>query len=969
MAWRIQDGFFAGSPTAIAQTQDGYIWIGTDSGLLRFDGARFIPWSSGNEPQLLSSEVRQLVAASDGSLWIATLGGLSRWKDRALTNYPSGPGGIISILEDSKRRIWFGENIATDGPLCEVVGTKTRCYGAADGVPSFRSASPLFEDRNGDLWFGCDGALARWNPRSHRVYQLAEQTARGSGITGLVSAPDGSLWVGVGSAGHSLGLEQLIEGRWKSFRTPSFDASTIQVATLYSDRGGALWIGTFDHGIYRICGDRVDHFASPNGLSGDYVKGFAEDREGNLWVATTAGVDRFADTPVIPLSAEEGLCSNEAASIVASRDGTIWVGGATALNHVGNGTVSCIRTGNGLPGRQVTSLLEDHMGRLWVGIDDGLWLYDRGIFRAVKRPDGSPTSMVMGIAEDSEKNVWITVAGPPRILMRVQDLVAREESQAPPKPRRVAADPTGGIWLGLLNGDLAHYHDGKQETYRFTHDSSALINQLVTDSDGSVLAATTYGLIGWHKSGPVTLTRKNGLPCENLNALTFDTEGNLWLFMECGLGEITSADLHLWLGNPNAKVSPKIFDALDGVRTGRPSFDGAARSPDGRLWFVNSRLLQTIDPAHLRRNPVPPPVHIEQVIADRKSYPVNGVVHLPPHTRDLEIDYVGLSFVAPQKVVFRYGLEGRDDTWQGTRRQAFYNDLRPGTYRFRVAARNNDGLWNEEGSSLDFEIAPAFYQTVWFQVSCAIAFLALLWGLHRLRLYQLAREFNVRLEERVLVSTRLARDLHDTLLQSFQGVLLRFQSVGKLLPEGSAKEQLEKTLERADQAIAEGRSAVYDLRSYAAAANDLAKAVNSLGNELSGEGAAAFHLVMEGSPRDLQPIVRDELYRISREALRNAFGHAHARNIEARISYGEREFRLRIRDDGDGIPAEILERGRPGHYGLSGIRERAQQVGAELTISNGSGAGTEVDCRLAGSIAYCNSRRRSHFRLFQKKVE
>jgi signal transduction histidine kinase len=280
------------------------------------------------------------------------------------------------------------------------------------------------------------------------------------------------------------------------------------------------------------------------------------------------------------------------------------------------------------------------------------------------------------------------------------------------------------------------------------------------------------------------------------------------------------------------------------------------------------------------------------MIADRKSYPVTGVIHLPSHTRDIEIDYVGLSFVAPQKVLFRYGLEGRDDTWQGTRRQAFYNDLRPGTYRFRVAARNNDGLWNEIGASLTFVIAPAFYQTIWFQVSCAMAFLASLWGLHRLRLYQLAREFNVRLEERVLVSTRLARDLHDTLLQSFQGVLLRFQSVSKLLPGGSAKEQLEKALERADQAIAEGRSAVYDLRSSATATNDLSEAVNSLGNELSGESAGAFHLSVEGSPRELRPIVRDELYRISREGLRNAFGHAQARNIEARISYGERELRL-----------------------------------------------------------------------------
>jgi signal transduction histidine kinase len=285
-----------------------------------------------------------------------------------------------------------------------------------------------------------------------------------------------------------------------------------------------------------------------------------------------------------------------------------------------------------------------------------------------------------------------------------------------------------------------------------------------------------------------------------------------------------------------------------------------------------------------------------------------------------------------------------------------------------VIGSNNDGVWNENGAALDFSIAPAYYQTNWFRALIAVVVLAAAWGLYRLRLYQISREFNVRLEERVSERTRLARDLHDTLLQSFHGLMLRFQVVNKLLPEGKAKEQLEKALERADEAIAEGRSAVYDLRSSATTTNDLSEALNAAGNELSSEGSSEFGLVVEGPARDLHPIIRDEVYRISREALRNAFKHARARHIEAEINYGDRLFRLRIRDDGEGIPAEFLEQGCPGHYGLPGMRERARQAGADLTIWSRLGSGTEIELSLAGSIAYATLPRRSRLMIFGKKV-
>jgi signal transduction histidine kinase len=536
--------------------------------------------------------------------------------------------------------------------------------------------------------------------------------------------------------------------------------------------------------------------------------------------------------------------------------------------------------------------------------------------------------------------------------------------------QRLAADPQSGIWLGLTNGDLARYRSGKVETFPYVGHPNSKINALIATSDGSILGATAFGVLGWKNGVQQILTVRNGLPCDTIHALISDDQGDLWLHAQCGLIEIPNDEMERWWEQPEHRLKLKVFDALDGVQSGQGHFTTSARSPDGRLWFATRGVLQMVDPARMAGNTVAPPVDIHAIVADRKSYSLEERLRLPPLTRDLQIDYTALSFTVPQKVVFRYMLEGHDVAWQepGTRRQAFYNDLGPGTYRFRVIASNNDGVWNEAGAFVDFSVAPAFYQAFWFQATCVIAFLASLWGIYRYRLHHISREFNVRLEERVGERTRIARDLHDTLLQSFHGLMLRLQVVDELLPQGKAKEVLEQTLERADQAIAEGRNAVYDLRSSATITNDLEQAVEALGHELATQGAPAFHMMVEGPTRGLRPIIRDELYRISREALRNAFSHAGAHNIEAEITYTERLFRLRIRDDGEGIAPTILEQGRSGHYGLPGMRELARQIGAELNIWSGVGAGTEIELSIPGSLAYGTSPGRFRFRLFRKRA-
>jgi signal transduction histidine kinase len=333
------------------------------------------------------------------------------------------------------------------------------------------------------------------------------------------------------------------------------------------------------------------------------------------------------------------------------------------------------------------------------------------------------------------------------------------------------------------------------------------------------------------------------------------------------------------------------------------------------------------------------------------------------------IEFSALSYFNPESNRYRYKLDGLDRGWRevgSDERLATYTTLPAGNYTFRLEAATSRGPWSPD-VALAIAILPPFWLTYWFLTGFVAALCGTLGLLYRLRLKQLSAQFNMRIEERVCERTRIVRELHDTLLQSFQGLMLRLQVVDELLPEGKAKEQLEQTLKRADQAISEGRSAVYDLRSSTMTGNDLAQAVRALGDELAAQDEAGFRLTVEGQPRDMHPIVRDELYRITREALRNAFSHARAHHIEAEITYAERLFWLRIRDDGEGVAPEILKRGRPGHYGLAGMGERARQIGAKLSIWSRAGAGTEIELSIPGSHAYGRSPKRSRWRLFRDK--
>ena len=959
-SWRIQDGSVPAGMFSITQTSDGFLWLLSLPGdLYRFDGVRFVRWPVPPGPS------GKVFADSAGGLWVTAREVVHLKKGVVASHFElDGTHAFQSVSEDPEGNVWVGLR-GQDAPVCNASDHGVKCFGKNDGL-LLSEINAVLPDGSGGLWLGGSTALVRWNRSG-----VSETYPVKAFISSLARTPDGTLWVGLFEEGPGLGLQQLRDGVLKTFVTPHFDGSKVSVTSLIVDRDGNLWVGTDASGVVRIHGDAVERYRQTDGLSGDSVWALFEDREGIVWAGTTSGIDSFRDPRVVTFSAVHGLGKDLAAGILASRDGTVWVANNGSLDRIRNGTVTSIGRSNGLPGNQVAAMLEDRAGNMWVGVDDGLYLFKDGRFRRLPEPDHQPLGMVVGLTEDVDGNIW-AACGRPRKLVRIRDFQVRDvfpAAQVPAGPHHLAPDPHGGIWIATSTGDVVLMRNGTVETtIPLDPRSSPLNRHIVAGADGSVLVGSENGLLGWRAGRVRRMTTKNGLPCDFVIAFVQDTEKHWWLYTRCGVVGFSDAELQKWWANPDAMIQNRVYDAFDGAQPNIGSFNAAASTPDGRVWFSSGVVVQMLDPSRISQPARPAAAaSVESVIVDREEFAAIDNLEVGPHPRDLQIDYTSPTFSIAQKVKFRYKLDGYDDGWHeaGPRRQAFYTDMPPGKYTFRVMAANSDGVWNERAATLKFSVAPAYYQTTWFRAVAAVSFVALLWTAHRYRVRHVQHAFALTLEARVGERTRIARELHDTLLQSFHGLLLRFQTASYLLPErpAEAKEKLDGAIEHAAKAITEGRDAVQGLRASTVERNDLALAIRTVGDELATHASAlqpaTFSVAVEGQTRDLHPIVRDEIYKIATEALRNAFRHAHAGRVEVDIRYDDEEFRLRVRDDGKGIdPAVLAGQGLEGHYGLRGMPERAALIGGTLAVWSEAGAGTEVELRLPASVVYATSPRR-----------
>jgi len=969
--WTVRDRFFQGYIDAIAQTPDGYLWLGTEFGLVRFDGVRSVPWQAAPGERLPSNNIRRLLVGRDGRLWIGTDAGLASWKDGRLTHYPELAGeDVLSLLQDRDGTIWVGAWTTSIGRLCSIRTTNTQCFGE-DGALG-RGVFTLYEDRQGDLWAGAQTGLWKWKPGSPKLYRTPDL------VNALVEGDNGALLIAV----HG-GMRQLVDGKPEAYPV-SGGRRLFNPSRLLRDRDGGLWIGTNDGGLMHVHQGRTDVFTRSDGLSGDQIDSLFEDREGNVWVGTGNGLDRFRDFAVSTISVSQGLPSATAQSVLAARDGSVWLGTNDGLSRWNNGQITIYRKRNTkLPDDTVESLFQDNHGRIWVSTRGGFAYFENDRFVPVSEVPGG---FMHSVAGDGAGNLWISHQDRGLFHLLEGTLVERFPWTLLGRndfAETLFPDPVrGGLWLGFFYGGIAYFSDGRVRAAYAEIDGlgKGFVGGLRVDRDGTLWAATQGGLSRLNNGRIATLTSKNGLPCDTVHWVMEDEDHSFWLYTGCGLLRIGRTELDGWVTDPKRMIHPTVFDSSDGVtsRSDAGSYGPrAAKSTDGRLWFATGDGVSVIDPRHLPFNKLPPPVHVEEVKVDGNPWDASHGWRLPALTRDLEIHYTALSLVSPEKNRFKYKLEGRDSDWKdaGNERKASYTDLPPRSYRFRVMASNNSGVWNEAGDSLDFSIAPAYYQTTWFLVSCLAAFLASLWALYRYRLYQVKQEFNARLEERVGERTRIARELHDTLLQSFQGSLLVMQTARNLLsrrPE-KAGETLDDAIQMASGAIGEGREAIQDLRAQPTVQSDLAQLLAAMGQDLAraqdGNGKPAiFRVAVEGARQDLDPIIQDEAYRIAREVLRNAFRHAQASQIEAEIRYDDRLLRVLIRDDGKGIEPEIVHAGgRAGHWGLQGMRERAKRIGARLEFWSEAGAGTEVALSIPARIAYGTGRGGNRFALIWKR--
>jgi signal transduction histidine kinase len=624
----------------------------------------------------------------------------------------------------------------------------------------------------------------------------------------------------------------------------------------------------------------------------------------------------------------------------------------------------------------VRAIAETRDGDLWFGGYGGLYRLRSGVLSHFN----VDAPAVRAIYQDREGTLWIgaLIEGRPGGLFRFRD-GKLEQIPGIPDANQMLEDRDGGLWVGGIEG-LWYMRGGKTVLYdkkQGLHDHVGDIHQ---DSTGTLWIASYGGGLARLRDGQLkVITTKDGLPDNIVLGILEDGQGNLWLSSNHGVFRISLKELNDFADGKISSISPVMYGIAEGMRStesggGSP---GIWKTTDGRVWFPTLRGVVAIDPA--AGNHIPPPVMVEEAWANKWALATNSSTSVPPGNNTFDFRFTALSFSDPEKVRFKYRLDPFDKDWvdAGTRRTAHYTNMPPGDYSFHVIAANSSGIWNDQGTSVRFVLQPHFYQTNWFRALCVVLLLALPWAAYQFRVAQLHRVFAMTLEARVRERTSIARDLHDTLLQSFHGLLLRFQTVSQLLPDRpiEAKEKLDSSIERAADAITEGRNAVQGLRESTVQTNDLAHAVNALGEELkfdpSNGSSPAFRVIVEGETQDLHPIVRDEIYRIAAEALRNAVRHSHARHLEVEIRYEDNQFRMRVRDDGKGIdPAVLTGQAPAGHFGLNGMRERANLAGGNLTVWSELDAGTEIDLRVPAGIAYTASRRGSWLsRAFSGKAE
>jgi signal transduction histidine kinase len=750
-----------------------------------------------------------------------------------------------------------------------------------------------------------------------------------------------------------------------------------QRAEAFVDRENAAWSLSGDALVTRIAADQSIAQAlaamSPANSDVHAVKAMIEarlvDREGSIWIGGETALHRFSHSLLVaqPLPA-----SPSPWFIVApDDDGAVWISASdgsshSALYRVADGKLSA----RPLPGGVAGFAFRARDKTVWLGGEDGVWQVDSSAARRIALPSETANFLrfLVSATQDASGAIWLSFAGGG--LYWLKDGGVWTKHQPTTGPRACPAtgvvimfsDPRKRLWLGCTRNEVAVIEDGRERAYG-PQDGIAVGNvTAIYGRDDSIWIGGEFGVQRFDDGRFRTLLALDEEALRGISGIVEASNGDLWLNGLSGIVHIRQSEIAAAAKDPTYRVSGERFDrraGLPGLPSQLAQLPTAIEGSDGRLWFSVNNGVVWVDPFRASVAPAAPPVSIQSIVADDQVYEPGSPTSFPPGTTSVQVTYAAVSLLHPDAIRFRYRLQGVDEDWHpaGRTTSVSYRSLPPGAYRFEVGATDSNGIWSKDVANTDFTVLPAFYQTGWFRALCVFLVLAMAWVAYRLRIRSLQRRFEMTLDARVDERTRIARDLHDTLLQSFHGLLLRFQTAFDLLPgrPGEAKDVLASAIDQTAEAITEGRDAVQGLRASATETNDLADALRALGEELANErgNAVTLRVDVQGTSRALHPIVRDEIFRVGSEAMRNAFHHAGATQIEVELRYDERQVRLRVRDDGRGIDPEVLRaEGREGHYGLHGMRERAKLVGGKLTIWSAPDAGAEIELTIPSARAY-----------------
>lgn len=935
-SWTDEEGLFGGWIVGIAQDPNGYLWVGTISGLLRFDGLNFERFHGTNGTRLPQRSVSSLYGARDGSVWVGYSGGggIYRIQERQVKDYgPSeglGAARITAFVEDADGAMLA----ATPEGLYRLVNDRWERLRSAQGLPGGQIYA-IYRDRLSALWAVTSEAVFRRESPQHAFEAIAQPA---NAPMGFSESASGEMWM----TNPAIGYDRLDSQRRRI--VPRIAARQGNGYKLLHDRFGNFWVATLGQGLWFVRkGETVPQMiGTHNGLSNDTVRALFEDRNGDVWVGTTVGLHRFARrrvTPITDLGVVRALETNQ--------NGDVWVGTATGVVQLSKGSRRRYGTEDGLPSADVRSMHVGRSGTLWVSTAAGVAVFANGRFSPLRLDQGRWPIGMSTIAADSKGAVW--VCSQDQGLFRWHDgrlLPASLSPEVHPTDvHSIAIDRADRVWLMMSGGGVGLIDEnGAFQLLRSSdkfHRSDLAMHE---DGHGTVWLGAGERLTRFKDGKMSAITASSGLPAEAIRSLAGDSDGNLWIGTSGGIIRMADSQFDVALAEPGRRLDFRSYNSSDGlpgvpVRNGYPS---AIRSVDDHLWFVTGNGVTVVDPRRLSDTRPPTPVRIERVNANGRTFEPAGPFTLPPRTTSLQIDYTALEFYSPRQVQFRYRLEGLDEGWTdaGSRRQALFTNLPPRAYRFQVEARSSEGIWNPSGDALEFSIQPMLYQTSWFAGFCVIAVVAavaLAWRVYR---QQVRRRFELVLTERA----RMAREIHDTLLQSLAGLELQVDAMAcQLTSDGPVKQQMERVRRQIQSDVSEARQSIWALRSPTLETRDLASALQELGQTLAGAGGIEFEFSVGGRPARCAGKVEEHLLRVGLEAVSNAVRHARASLVRLELLYSTDSITLRVSDNGRGFDPSEAERHAGSHWGLATMKERADAIGGQLSLVSRLGVGTSLE--------------------------